>query len=421
MVKLKIRMLELKDMAEIAETWFDTRTGDLLLGRAAIAGRIEEAGSEIVPIYELLVVDSFPFDVNSFTKLSTETWQKEDYIAYGKWVLQLLTIDNTPASPTQTHFRRMYHLGLGPLEKNISKGLYFRNLTDFKSEIKAPISHGRGLYDDWSSEMFIEYGLEVARLCGKRPSITDFNQLSARGFDDRKHGPNYEQLKTRIGGISLIWERLGYPNVSHWVADDYIHWGAQVMEANHGELHWAAPLILGPKKRGPSKRSILNKFETWGNYVNRVTEEYTIHLEQAQLSRRNKIIDYRQRITAHKLPKSFAELTDDELVSRVAKYKLARTLLDQATEFRLLLISKTDERGVISHLRRMNPRLAADEIERQAMILGVYDDIWNVHSPTMHLRIDSYTLQTYLRQHRDRARLSRRKQSQIDATQANEI
>lgn len=98
----------------MAETWIDTRSGDLLIGRAAAADRIDEAGPEIMPLAGLLQAEEFPFRNGDFGESDMQGWTRDDLIAFGKWTIHILastgTDENDTSNPilTRRHIERMH-------------------------------------------------------------------------------------------------------------------------------------------------------------------------------------------------------------------------------------------------------------------------------------------------------------------------
>jgi hypothetical protein len=116
----------------MAETWFDTRTGDLLVGEAAIEERQLEAGPAIKPLNEIINAQTFEFSIKDFEKADINDWTREDYVSFGKWALRIINEADTEQPLTERKLQRFYKLGLGPEKSRLRRPERFGTYARFQ-------------------------------------------------------------------------------------------------------------------------------------------------------------------------------------------------------------------------------------------------------------------------------------------------
>lgn len=364
----------------MAETYFDTCLGELIVGEAALAERLEQSEpGDIRPLHELLTTPDFSYTVRDFQKAPVDDWALDDYRAYGSWLLGIVQSGDGPPRLTRQQLQRAYYLGLGPDDSRISQPSRFGSITQFKLELGMPSVKISGLYDDWTFAHFVRHARQLAEKLGRKPTMHDYDALS-----HRHKGPSYQVIQERVGGVGPLHDAIGYPDVRRWDTEDFILWGVQVMKSNEGTLDWVMPDILAKARRGPSQKAIIDHFASWSGYKWRVEQEF----ERQTAIRRAKITTYRQAMSSGQLPGSLWHADTQEVLRTAGIYTLASTLLPAASVEAKLALAATPSDGVISRLRQHNNALTTDAIERTASVLHLTEDIWRYdETPYLHVPV----------------------------------
>jgi hypothetical protein len=404
----------------MTETWLDTRTGDLLVGSAAYAEAVEQSlPGDVRLLTDVVRNENFSFTTQDFEKAKVDDWTREDYINFGKWAMKALNPHTEEPKLIEEDIRRLYLLGLGPERRRIRRSEDFKKFSIFQELIGLPPKQVRypGRYDGWSEQNFVRYAKDLEAKLGHKPLATDYDDMAAEG-----KGPSHVVIKRRVaGGVGFLDESLGYPNVKSWLEDDFVLWGVKVMEANPNTgLTWLMPDILGAKRRGPTMRAIFDHFPSWKKYKARVEEEYALYQEQTQRAKKAKLEKYRTMISEERLPKHYARLKEDSLLTAAARYIITDTCLPSVSRAEKVDIAKLSAPAdqLIPNIRKHDRTLVADDIERLAMELDVFDDIWKMDDYKKFLRLPARQLEA-ARRHKNRSRnhlrRSRRQESRAAA------
>ena len=355
----------------MTEFCFDTANGELLIGDAAIMQRREELDWAVVSLGSLLLDKTF--DELRFTNghfVEHDLTSREDYQAYGAWVLRVINQEDPRASLTYRHFRRLQQLSVGPSYDG-SFSRHFGGFNDFKRTLGAPIGRTRNRYTDWSTADFVAYGNRMAAHIGGKPTIHDHNQAFRKG-----EGPSEMLIRSRFGTVSAYHEYLGYPDIRSWDKDDFVEWGVRALRANPTTGLTSTVLdTLSSRQRGPSTKSVTNHFGTLSAFQRLIEAGLKQQIDSARQARQSKLEQYRRMLTEG----AIAPLDDDSEerliqagASRLVIGACAPDIKDDS-KARLAAISPGQ---LISKLMRQVPGLTAGAIEATAVSLEVFDDLW---------------------------------------------
>lgn len=360
----------------MAETWFDTRTGDVLVGLPAAADRLDEGGPlHVVELKQLLTAEEFPFKPGDFARQKSSEWSRQDSLNLGAWALKIMEVPEQNISPshrlTRTHLERLNILGLAPGRSHFNK--HYRTMGEYREALS--IHHGRdnSKFKDWSLADFVNYAGNLATTLGRKPKKDDYRAGYLEG------GPNEFLIISRLGGYAELNDMIGYPNVKKWDKDDYVYWGCKVMEANSGARPTQRMIdILSRRDRGPSASLVASRFGGLSNFQSQVIEAYLASLEdktakQAELQGVFNSLE--------------VEPVNSEMdTAAAAKYLVAKRCLPDS-QADLISVAVANSSGFISRLRKLNPDLTAGSIEQAAVVLGVFDYIWPLDAGLATLKV----------------------------------
>lgn len=288
-----------------AETFFDTTTGEVLLGTAAYEERILQTGPLAVrSLPELLRSEDFPYQRRDFVPgYKNHSYTREQCIGIGHWLLALLRqTDSTAERPSEKNIERFYHLGLGPSKAQLRHPSLFGSIRGFQTALG--VAPQWVAYSQWSVDDIVRYGSKVAKQSDDPVDMADFDEWYA------KHkGPSTVSIRRRMGGMRRFYEHLGKPNVHEWDQSDYVSWGVDVMYANGGRFHWSMPIYLAKQQRGPGTKAITAKFGKVSAFISETEEAYTEITESQHAVRTQKLAEYRRELSMGSMP---AELDDTD-------------------------------------------------------------------------------------------------------------
>ncbi|PLS81708.1 hypothetical protein CYG49_01550 [Candidatus Saccharibacteria bacterium] len=390
----------------MSEFWIDTRTGDQLVGEAAIAARLEEsAPGDLVPVEDLLIAKELPFSKDDFDKQSPEGWTRSDYITLGKWTLSRLKRAGTANPKVRSKvLKRLYVLGIGPEYKNYDSGGGFDTIAEFQSEVGSLLSYSpKGHFDNWTIRDFVNHAQRVEAELGRKPELEDYEEYASRDVNS----PSFYIIRQHVT-IGELNEYLGYPNTKKWSHGQFVEYGVCLAELYGFEsLNRALIIALSkqPRQRGPSYTSIIAEFDhKWDSFKAEVNER----LEEKQKQRQCLLNLYQQRLAASEFPASFQNLSDDELMAVASRYTLIEELgigvFGQERE-RFSHILKPHY--FVATLLRTRPRLTYQEIEEKADELGLTDVIWTNEEYKEFLKIPESEIEK-ARQEQNRKSLKNR-------------
>lgn len=354
---------------------YDTQRQTAVVGAAAYEQALE-AGvypDELVSISEMLLQ---PAPTRTETRLPVDDWSREDYIAYGKWLLDA-------ASPKLTHkiLQTSYDLGLGPEPQRLYRKdrsidqPRFKGYAGFYREIGALESVKRGEYSDWDLKTTLKYverqAVKVAD-DGIRPTVDVFENLAKNG-----RGPNNDRIK-RLTGLPYgkLLDLVGYPEPRAWTLDDYIDWGVRFTIANDRIPYHGGIVKLARTFRGPSEMAIHRRFGGIMSFQTLVMERY----EQLQKEQAEKATQIHERlkldVESHKLPAELLELPDEDAVKIAARCWLVQHILRDTAHDALPKSVRESNSGFKNYIQKYNPSVTDADIETTASTLGVFDYLW---------------------------------------------
>ena len=266
--------------------WFNRQTGELIVGEAALSMRLEESGiGDIMPLGELITSNSAQTAAYNLERKHYPEWQPDDYLQYGRWVLSVIDTQTNESHLALRHFHNLYHAGLGPSRKGITK--QFKNFTNFRDLINPHIvrTYGRG-FSDWQTSDFVDYTRTLAATIGRKPKAADYQAAFRRGG-----GPSVSMIHKCGQAIDQLNALIGYPDIKTWSDDDYINWGVRTLRANPGTwLTQAVLMRLSNQGLGPSRDAILRRFGRQSDFQQLVWKRLAAHDQRYEQQRRQRNI-----------------------------------------------------------------------------------------------------------------------------------
>lgn len=362
----------------MAEFYFDTRDGSLLVGAAAIEPRVEEAGPAVVPLRDLLTDEDFPYTTHDYQKIKGEHWSHEEIASLGSWALRVIKQEGEPLPVlTRRHYERLYVLGLGPYMRRQKSVTSMRAL---RAAAGSPEGVDPGVYDDWTASDFTKYAHSLSKRLGRRPRKYDY---------DESGGPTAGIIHRRFGSVGELNEMIGYPNVRAWQPEDYIEWGVQVMRANpHKDFSYELLEDLSRRDRGPSESPIYRRFGTFTNFRNLVAFEFT-RQESETASKKAALLERFDSINGNGELSTAEERPESEKLQYIGKYELARQCLANKSDKSLIAaaVATLPPAEFVKKLRSYNEQLDVAKIETEAVILDVHAFIWPPQDPADIYRV----------------------------------
>lgn len=234
----------------------------------------------------------------------------------------------------------------------------------------------RGLYDDWSLQDILRHLKKVAAHEGRKPTKS---MLWRRINQQGKNEPSPRFISSRIPFRSAL-ELIGYPNIHSWLREDYTSWGVRYLKANDAVLPTATSIdYLSKLKRGPSSAQIVNIFGRINNFKEEIWQSFQDEVEVEAEHKTTQLLLIENALGNGGLDGHLMEGvgSEEEMISRFAKYNVAKELLPQLSPESWITDSiPTPDRSFISNIRRRNDVISAGTIESTALYMGVFDDIW---------------------------------------------
>lgn len=360
----------------MTEFHFDPQEGVLLVGQTAIDWHVQ-AGGESVPLRDVLEAKDFPYEPSDHEPVTRE-WSRDDALAFGKWVLDILQADGQSRTLRTRHIRRLAVLGIGPPVKRIEV-LFGYKINNFKEAIGSPINHTRGLFTEWTPSDYFMYAerlhKKIMRLEGAPRKLTrkDFRDAFAA-----QEGPALATIERQMGGTAQLNEHLGYPDIYGWDDEDYIAWGARLLRANPslGGIGDAVQR-LSRLKRGPSRRAVVDHFTSLIGFRWKAEEE----LKRQETARQERLAKCREFIAMGRLPEELLQHSESNILAAGARLRIFDHYERDLKEYRRRerLVEVKDSTTFVQALAKYGaPRFTAAEVEATAVMLGVYDDLWPV-------------------------------------------
>jgi hypothetical protein len=383
-----------------AEAWFDTRTGDILIGQAAAADRIDEAGPVIRPFRDVLLDEPFQYGPHDFDKADTQGLDRDGLIRAAQWLINVVnSADTEPDQDISKELIRHAHwLGAGASYWMYCE--YRLGIANLSQEIQQPVDYSPlDRFDGWTTQDFVRHASQVAATTpGRRPRAGDYKAYSKAHVG----APTLDNIQARGLNISDLNEHNGFPNVRQWEEEDYIRYGAKVVMINGEDMFKRDTIVvLAAKDRGPSYATTISRFDNWENYKAKVME----HVATTRADTARKVSDYHHMIEDGQLPVAYAVLDEGSLLKTAGSHLLINSwqrsrLWDETRKQRMASVGGS--KHYIVALRMSNPLLTAPAIELEADRLGILDDIWPPEDPSVYLKVTAKEVADFRAKERER-------------------
>lgn len=267
-------------------THIDTLEGRILVGNVAIEACLE-AGSHPLDLQDLegVLRNEGYAEIPEIPPLDVTDWTRQNYVEYARWLVGVLSSDTTRRTLSRDILMRAYQLGLGPSLRRIKAPSRFGSLSNLYREAEAPSTRPKKLFADWNDRDFITWYKEVGdELRGKPTEKQLWKRVQSGHYE-----PSPITIRERFGSLSVLSELANYTDVRIWTEEDYIDWGANYMLEHDGKLPSARRINeLSRAGRGPSGRTIANKFGLISNYHKLIKEKYELERERQEKERQEK-------------------------------------------------------------------------------------------------------------------------------------
>lgn len=353
--------------------WFDASfEKGALITEAEAQQQIATGNTAIHHLGELLLCEEFPFKKGDFPLLRAEGVGREECIALGKIAVGAICEAADESPPLSLHMLgRLYILGLGIYPYTYYHGGRLRSFEELWRLTGSPEGHTFGRFDRWGVRQFRKLAENVEAQVGKKPTKVDYIAYAA----EHPRSPGLGIINEKVDGVSRLNELIGYPAVKDWVDEDYIMFGVNFVEVNGTEKLTKATIdILSERQRGPSYSSLKVHFSSWENYKKLVQQ----HIIDTKLH----VSRYRTAATSGDLPAEYAQLSDNELLQRGARFELINELApDLSSEYKQVLANRSRADNFAASfaklIARFNlPRVAAGVVELEAKRMGLDEFIW---------------------------------------------
>lgn len=370
--------------------YFDTLTGDVLIGDAAVSAHIENGGnpSDILPIGELICEKKIQLSSGTYPHIDAHRMTREDHIVAGRKLLSLLPEwHSSPNTINSTVITRASVLGLSAGLAAICSKRNFGSIPNYNRALGLEPNYKRGEFDSWSIQQIVDYVGTVIKDLPRHISVDDILNDLAR----RDKGPSGKVIAKRVGSLSHAINLAGYVESRTWEEQDYIDWGVKFMFAN-GDKVPSTPAIklLYSRRRAPGRHSISARFGSLTKYQARVATEYEFEKEHRESVRKNKISEIDRAIASGQFPVELAKqaTSEDELIKLYAKYMLLLRLLPEfpPNDLRQRALIKNPDR-LVKSIQGINPIITSAQIETEAETIGVFGDIWEFDAYKQHLKV----------------------------------
>jgi hypothetical protein len=369
----------------MTEFHFEVDSGRLIIGAGAAALRME-AGAEVTPLHEVLEAKDFPYRTGDFPLLESSTWDRDECLRYGHWVLHVLEPAERPKTApfTRTHIDRLRVLGLGMNRDRIFT--HFKTLANYRTELGLHYGKTAHRYDNWSQQDFADFAASLTKKLGYPPRRSDYRQAFENG-----DGPGLTIIRKRIGGTRELNDLIGYPNITAWCHDDYLDWGVRALAANP-ERELTTPLfyVLSKRRRGPSTDRLDAEFGGVVNFREAVNKHKLLLEEKTARTMQEwaKLYDHLARRGV--FAENETKLSTDKKAVAAMRYRVAARCLPTAKEETLASIAKRG--ALITAIRERNDVVSAGAIEMEATSLGIFDFLWPPNNKSRDLAVNDHEL-----------------------------
>lgn len=354
------------------EIFFDRRTGDTLIGGAAIAQRLEESGpGDLVSIQDVALSADITPDTKRVERINNGEWDRDDHLIHGGHVMNILARDPRFDTLKRVHIDRLSAFGYGRSRFSIKKK-FGNNFSDYLLELGEP-TPDQDPYEHWTRQQFAAYALQQAKRLGHKPTGDDYTAAHHEGY-----GPSPWHMAKHVGHPNEVNELIGYPSIYYWSDEDFIAWGARVMHINNGmPLTRRMLAVLSERDRGPGFSTVRDHFGTLSRFQELATER-SIADPHSKQPREEAALSRLEDLASKNLVNSWVakRLDGKNIASFIAKIDVSYDLLPDIDEDEYQYIGLADIDEFVMELTRRRPDLNLEEIKLSAIATGHTDDIW---------------------------------------------
>jgi hypothetical protein len=394
----------------VSETWFDKRSGKLFIGREAAGPYLDyredyepdfedDSLPQLVPLVDLIEARQLDFPTDTYGENAHIVWSREQMLEVGRWVMTLIEVDGQPQPLRERHMRRLRSLGYGAAMSAIRTE--FDGFIPFKEELGSPFRSSHGRFDHWTLTNYIKLAAELAARLGRKPESPDY--VAAFEADEC---PSSQTIDKHTGGFGKLHEYIGYPDIRGSDNDQLVSWGVRALRAN---IATGIPpeLIdgLSRLKRGPSVRTIVNRFDAVSAFQVKVEQELIRQNAEHAQQRADKLDRYSWYVADDLLDIHCLDEDERLLIAGGLRRLVDHFLpdIDENTKRDLAQLPPDDFIKSLLYEYSFNkrdlrrPTIQAGHVEEYAIRLGIYEDIWPLDTDLAQLHFDSprKPLQTY--------------------------
>lgn len=358
----------------MVEYWFDTRTGDHIVGEAAITQRLEESGpGDVLPLADIVLADTFPYGSQDYESFESQGLTRDDFLNYGRWIVRLLSADERFSVLRGEHLKMLSRLGVAPGRSAIMHHLHME-FGEYRTAIEAPVPEKKD-YGSWTRRRHVERMQRLETRFGRKPTARELAMVSREG-----DGPPNWAMGPETGGTPAdINECLGYPNIRAWDTEEhFVRRGAYVMDVNDGRpLTQTLIKLLTSRGRGPSPKTITENCGSYLRFAELATERYLTDPTsyEARLSDANKrLVDLGDR----RLVNSWVKNHIDDPVVFVAKYDILQDSVADLDELERQYWALEANDSFVQKIIAAVPNFEAEDVYLSAIATKHTDDIWRL-------------------------------------------
>ncbi|HET9850797.1 MAG TPA: hypothetical protein VFP35_04230 [Candidatus Saccharimonadales bacterium] len=187
---------QLLSSANDKEYFYDKIDKVALVGKLAVKEYKEASGRQkgITKLGELLVKKSVDINIAFKNRAKYRHWEREDFIDYGYWLLEMLTPGHKLDLAVLT---RASQLGIGP-GPTVIRGA-FNGLANFYQQLPMEGSH-HGLFADWSFKDYVVHVAKIAAENGGKVSREIIEQRIADGAVE----PSFSHICREAGPLEVL-------------------------------------------------------------------------------------------------------------------------------------------------------------------------------------------------------------------------
>lgn len=365
------------------EVHIDVATGQLLIGKLAVAHHIEVGGNP-ADVYDLrqLLKNGIPETVDfSNQNDRPDRWEHlspEDFLEYGRWLVDLTEENGVRELPNKVLVRAS-HLGLGPSRKAITNR--FGSLPEFQRMVSANKIRWRDAFADWDELDFIIHLHNVGVEEGRRPDIPMLNRRVAEGRKEPK--PNVIRKNIRL---DEAYERAGFLFPRAWDRKKYDEWGVLFYMANGKTPTQEVLDILSSQGKGPSSHAVAHEYSGTLPYGESVVHAF---------NNRHflKIEDIKEAVCRRELPRElFADAGGtSEIIRRAGRFNIISELFPSLSLMNRARLSFYDAIGsaFVEYLKHRDERIEPWLVEASAFNQLCYPELFPKGGLIQSLRLSA--------------------------------